>query len=108
MKLTLKSLVEKLTEISIWLYTDKIEMFIDFLKEQQLEDSFIKAVNEKYTDAYIEEYGADILDDNMRCAFASDLVSCFIDWSVSTDVDWSAINVKWQDYIEQCRLESSL
>jgi len=34
------------------------------------------------------------------CAMDTDLVSCFINWSESTDVDWSAVNVKWQDYIK--------
>lgn len=91
-----------LINTSHWLAQDKVNMFSDFISAENLEDAYIVAITEKYGNDEEE------LDNDALCAFPSDLISCFIDWSKSTEVDWSAVNVRWQDYIneykESCQL----
>jgi len=92
-KLTFEEFIDKLRKESNWLSAAEIDEFITFVEKYRLKTRFINAVNAKYKDEDEET-----LDTNMLCAFRSDMISCFIDWNLSTDDNWSEINVQWQEY----------
>jgi hypothetical protein len=97
MKTNLKLFLAYLLEVSYSLLEEDTDKFKAFIAEEDLEVAYMKAVSDKYIDD--TKYN-DILECDALCAMDTDLVSCFINWSESTDVDWSAVNVKWQDYIK--------
>lgn len=92
-KLTFEEFISALREKTNWMNHEEIDEFVAFIEKYRLKTRFINAVNANYKDS-----DEDALDHNLTCAFRSDMISCFINWELSTDDNWSEINVLWQEY----------
>jgi len=92
-KQTFEEFIEALKENSVYLTEMQLTIFITFIEKYRLKTRYINAVN-----AYFKDTDEDGFVSELQCAFSSDLVSCFIDWNVSSDDNWSSINELWQEY----------
>lgn len=92
-KLTFDEIIGIFGEEAYYLMESELTVFITYIEKFRLKTRFTNAVNEKYKNKDEEAFRTEV-----HCAMASDMISCFIDWNLSSDDNWSAINEHWQEY----------